>query len=169
MAKNLIFNAEPALGTVTQKLTVDLANYELFALKDSSVDELGYVNITSDVSCPETISYGSQKVNNVYKSTGISAAYQAPSNVGTKVLLRYHTILTELSSDDPNYRVDIPFGITITITSGETQSLTDEIYLSLVKRAFGFYFAGGKITTQAEADASLLSRLRRGGLVPFNE
>lgn len=153
------------------KFYAHVQNYANWAITKQSENELQLVNVNSSQVAPESITFGHATLKDVYQGADILPEYRGITSAGSKTLVRWKTALRV--SDDTDAVDDtyyVPVSMTLTITTGNEDLLSDADYLECVEHFLGFLVAGTANPSLGSVDAGphQLKMLRRGALIPTN-
>lgn len=160
-AVNKGYTDTPISGVTALELNRGLVNFgKDFRVQQNAAGESIVVNITTPPDRLEKFRWAAKENTNIYKSSGINPALQAPYITGVDLVTGLSEIWSVTDSTDPAYRYDLPIKGHLVLSIASDELITADDVLAFVGRLVsGLYDTGSEASTR-------LKSLLRGSLTP---
>lgn len=143
-------------------LSMTPVTFTNFALIESEGGQCVITNTTSPLGRPEQLRFNAYPVDNIYKGTGITEAYQAPDRTGVRIVANVHETwsLEPSAANEVAPVYHLPVSAQVTLAVPNCEYIAGEDLIKLAVRAISSLFDTGTTTS------ARLESLIRGALVP---
>jgi len=104
-------------------------------------------NRTSPLDQPETYRFSQKEIKDVYAATDIDPSARMATKAGRATLIELRGAWAETDSVDVTYRKLIPYKVGIQFTMPTNASVTADMALAAILRAYGLVFETGTVTS----------------------
>lgn len=144
----------------------DLAINASYAVKSQSKDEVILTNTTCPIDQPETIRVASQRVANVYNSSGIDPQYFTPSKYGRSVVIGIDSVgKYSVTSGATTMDKLFPLSCHLVMRVPENANCSVGDVLTALQRLEGFIHAYAKDGANLTEGTEFINRMLQGALV----